>query len=225
MTFQFTTVDLKAALSAVMPILNANLSAAYTEYMDGTISGGAYGVVRTRHENACIVLDGTMIIDALRAYEVCAMLTLDLRTGIKEMADQSQAKASFNEWVAFYRRSGFTEDHKVFDFPTHPTLKSVAQEAPQNTQGCPHPDIADLVAKLPQNATVTHITPQRGKIREEGVPPFELVINGEREPIEITQNQFKLLVHGKFLSMNSSSGDDSNLHYRYDHYRVSQRAC
>jgi hypothetical protein len=224
MTYQFAIEELKVAVTAVMPILDANLSAAYTEYMDGSLSAGAYGVVRTRHENACIVLSGTLPVDPLRAYEVCAMLTIDLRTGIKDMPDQKQAKNEFNVWMDFYRRSGFTEDHKVFEFPTHPTLKSVALVAPQNTQGSPHPDIAELVTKLPHAATVTHIAPQRGKKREEGVPPFELVQNGNSEPIEITRDQFKLLLNGKFLVLSSSSGEDPNLHYHYDHYLVNRRA-
>lgn len=224
MTYQFTIEELKVAVTAVMPILNANLSAAYTEYMDGTLNAGAYGVVRTRHENACIVLADAVPVDTLRAYEICALLTLDLRTGVKEMIDKAEAASALNDWLAFYRSNGFTDDHKVFEFPTHPTLKSVVLQPPQNTRECPHPDIADLVAKLPRAATVTHITPQRGNKREDGVPPFELVKNGERHPIEITPHQFNLLVRAKILTMNSSSGDNPELYYRYNHYRVSKQA-
>jgi hypothetical protein len=152
------------------------------------------------------------------------MLTLDLRTGIKDMPDKAQAGIAYNAWREFYRNCGFSENHSYFDFPVHPILKSVALEPPKNTKESPHPDIAELVSKLPHAATVTHIAPQRGKKREEGVPPFELVQNGKCEPIEITWDQFKLLQQGKFLVLDSSSGEDPNLHYHYDHYLVNTQA-
>ena len=110
---------LKTQLTLVMPILDANLAAAYKEYMAGDLSAGAYGYVRARHEQAHLVL-ASNDPNALAAYESCALLAIDLHSGINEMADKKHAIQHVEDWWQCYRDAGFTHIHKHFDSPTLP---------------------------------------------------------------------------------------------------------
>lgn len=111
--------SLKTSLATVMPILNANLAAAHKEYMDGDITAGAFGYVRSRHESASAVLSRDDI-KAEDAYKACALLAIDLRTGVKEVADKAAAEAQVEVWWQCYRNAGFTEVNKLFGAPMLP---------------------------------------------------------------------------------------------------------
>lgn len=110
---------LKTSLAEVMPILTSNLSAAYTEYMAGDIAAGAFGYVCGRHETACVVLQRDDI-PAEKAYEACALLAIDLRSGIDEMDDKTAAQSKVDAWWQVYRDAGFTEVNSFFDAPMRP---------------------------------------------------------------------------------------------------------
>lgn len=110
---------LKNCLSGVMPILNNNLAEAYTEYMAGDIAAGAYGYVRSRHGTAAAVLASTEV-PAEKAYQACALLAIDLRTGVASMADPIEAQAQVDTWWQCYREAGFTEVHPLFESPMQP---------------------------------------------------------------------------------------------------------
>lgn len=111
--------SLKISLANVMPILDANLAAAHKEYMDGDIAAGAFGYVRSRHESACAVLTRDDIKPE-DAYKACALLAIDLRTGVKEATDQPEAEAQVEAWWQCYRDAGFTDVNKFFDAPMLP---------------------------------------------------------------------------------------------------------
>lgn len=110
---------LKISLTNVMPILTANLAAAHAEYMAGDIAAGSYGYVRSRHETATAVLSRDDI-PAEDAYKACALLAIDLRSGVKEISDQHEAQAQVEAWWQCYRDAGFTEVHDFFDAPMLP---------------------------------------------------------------------------------------------------------
>lgn len=111
--------SLKVSLTNVMPILNANLAAAHAEYMAGDIAAGAYGYVRSRHETAAAVMSRDDI-PAEDAYKACALLAIDLRTGVKDVPDQAEALAQVEAWWQCYRDAGFTEVNKLFKAPMLP---------------------------------------------------------------------------------------------------------
>jgi hypothetical protein len=110
---------LKASLNRVLPILNANLSAAYNEYMDCTIAAGAYGYVRSRHETALAVISREDI-DPEQAYKACAAVTMDISSGIALMDDATDAEEKLNDWWKCYREAGFTDIHPFFKIPVQP---------------------------------------------------------------------------------------------------------
>lgn len=111
--------SLKTSLTNVLPILDANLAAAYKEYMDGAIPRGAFEYVRSRHETALAAI-ARDDIPADDAYKACALLAIDLRDGVKEVADQAEAEAQVEVWWQCYREAGFTEVHTLFDAPIRP---------------------------------------------------------------------------------------------------------
>ena len=111
--------NLKAALTGVMPILDANLSLAHSEYMDASLAAGAYGVVCSRHETALAVLSRTDL-QAEQAYKACAALAIDLSSGVRSMPDAVKAQEQVENWWQCYRAAGFTEVNKFFDIPIMP---------------------------------------------------------------------------------------------------------
>lgn len=105
-----------------MPILDANLSAAHKEYMEGDISHGAFEYVRSRHETALNVIslnDNTTEVAQI-AYNACALLAIDLRSGVKEVPDKAEAQEKVEDWWQCYRNAGFTDVHEFFNSPTMP---------------------------------------------------------------------------------------------------------
>lgn len=111
--------SLKASLANVMPILDANLGAAYREYMAGEIAAGAYRYVLSRHGNAAAVLSRDDI-DPAGAFKSCALLAIDLRSGVTESKDLAGAEAQVEAWWQCYRDAGFTEVNPFFDAPMLP---------------------------------------------------------------------------------------------------------
>lgn len=74
--------------------------------------------------------------------------------------------------------------------------------------------------ELPVGATLTVITPRDGRAREPGVPEYELTHDGKRQALALTPRQFSALIATRRIEMDSSSGNNPELHYRYDHYEV-----
>lgn len=87
--------------------------------MDGDLAAGAFGYVRSRHESASAVLSRNDI-KAEDAFKACALLAIDLRSGVKEAADQQEANSQVEAWWQCYRDAGFTEVNKFFDAPMLP---------------------------------------------------------------------------------------------------------
>lgn len=203
-------------LRQVMPILDANLSAAYREYMDGKIPNGAYQHVLSRHGIALAVI-GDDSIHPEAAYKGCALLAIDLRCGLEEMVDKDVAMRHIDGWWQCYRDAGFSEIHALFESPQQP-------EGTPSTLPSPDEAKAALRGSLPQGAFITHVTPQRGGEMEPGVPEvevFESMRNGsKRLPIEISVDKLKSLIRNGIAVFESTSGRDPELHYRYDHYLV-----
>jgi hypothetical protein len=107
---------LKARLTDVLPISDANLSAAHMEYLSGKIPRGAFEYVRSRHEDALAVIACDNIPVEL-AFKACALLAIDLRDGVKEVPDVAQAQAMVDAWWQCYRDFGYTELNTFFDSP------------------------------------------------------------------------------------------------------------
>lgn len=207
---------LKDHLRQVMPILDANLSAAYREYMDGKIPNGAYQHVLSRHGIAITVIGDDSIHPEV-AYKGCALLAIDLRSGLDEMADKDTAKRLIDGWWQCYRDAGFNEIHALFKFPQQPKGTPSTLPSPDDVK-------AALRGDLPQGAFITHITPQPGGEMEPGVPEvevFESMLNGsKRLSIEISVDKLKCLIRNGIAELESTSGRDPGLHYHYDHYLI-----
>nr|WP_011923044.1 hypothetical protein [Pseudomonas fluorescens]CAM96268.1 hypothetical protein pQBR0236 [Pseudomonas fluorescens SBW25] len=110
--------SLKSNLIGIMPVLDANLAAAHSEYMAGDIPAGAFHYVRSRHLTACAVVSRDDL-EAVDAYKACALLAIDLRTGIKELTES--VKDQVDAWWQCYRDAGFTELHPFFEAPMLPS--------------------------------------------------------------------------------------------------------
>lgn len=117
--------SLKLCLAGIMPILTANLAAAHKEYMAGDIPAGAFHYVRSRHEAACVVMSEDDL-QPEAAFKSCALLAIDLRSGLKEAPDQSAAEAQVEAWWQCYRDAGFTEVNQFFNSPMLPSPDDAA---------------------------------------------------------------------------------------------------
>jgi hypothetical protein len=209
---------LQTHLSRVLPILDANLSAAYREYMDGKIPAGAYHYVLARHGDVLTVInDSTMPAEI--AYRACAAVAIDLRSGIADLADKSAAQALADGWWQCYRDAGFIEINPYLNIPKHPEPMRAVSPAVTKAEAD-----TTLRGDLPKGAFVTVIQPQPGKAREEGVPEIEVHENCRRGSkllsVSLTLEKLRLLSHHGIARFESSSGQDPNLHYQYDHYVI-----
>lgn len=208
--------NLRSSLEKIMPILDANLSAAHNEYMDCKISAGAYRVVRQRHENALVVLSDNSIHPEV-AYKACAALAIDLGSGVKDMPNKEAAKTAVEDWWQCYRDAGFSEIHRFFDIPALP------DDAPSTL---PSPDEvkAALIGHIPRGACITHITPLWGGVLEPGERAIEVFKHGhlgdKALTIEVTPQRLYDLIRSGLVELESTSGNDPELSCRYDHYRV-----
>lgn len=110
---------LKTVLTAAMPILDVNLDAANKEYMDGKLSAGAFQIVLGRHTVAYQVLTSEDIA-ADTAYAACALVAIDLRTGVADMPDTPAAQRVLDSWWACYRNAGYTATNQLFNVPSLP---------------------------------------------------------------------------------------------------------
>jgi hypothetical protein len=116
---------LKLRLTNVMPILDANLAAAHQEYMSSELPAGAFHYVRSRHEAALVVLSRDDL-NPEAAFKSCALLAIDLRSGLQDAADQSpSASAEVEAWWQCYRDAGFTEVHEFFHAPMMPVASQL----------------------------------------------------------------------------------------------------
>lgn len=114
---------LQAHVTALMPVLNANLSAAYAEWMSGKIARGAYEYCLSRHATAAALtgpLPAEVTADA--AFAAGAQLFLDLRTGLKDIpeAERAPAQTEIDAMLALYREQGFTETSFGMRVPRKP---------------------------------------------------------------------------------------------------------
>lgn len=114
--------SLKLNLASVMPILDANLHAANAEYKAGEIPAGAFHYVRTRHETALAVLQSQDDVRPERAFKACALLAIDLRSGLREPTDLTpDAPSRVEAWWQCYRDAGFIGVNEFFDSPMLPS--------------------------------------------------------------------------------------------------------
>lgn len=119
--------SLRLHLTNVMPILNANLGAAHREYMAGELPAGAFHYVRSRHEAALEVLS-RKDMKPEAAFKTCALLAIDLRSGLEDSIDQiPTALAQVEAWWQCYRDAGFSEVNPFFEAPMLPTSVNSAE--------------------------------------------------------------------------------------------------
>jgi hypothetical protein len=115
---------LRQAIKDFMPVLNQNLSAAYSDYMNGNIPNGAYQYVLSRYTNAAIIASGEEKIDPMKAFMVGAVLFIDLPRGgiqdIKKPKQQELANKKLEKLRELYNDNGFTENHVIGNIPIRP---------------------------------------------------------------------------------------------------------
>lgn len=108
--------NLKVALKNVLPILDSNIKQAYQEYMDGKIAAGAYSYVHDRHFLAHSVINRQDLEPEI-AYNACALLAIDIRSGLTDDPENVQWQEAEKAWWDCYRAAGFTEVNKIFQCP------------------------------------------------------------------------------------------------------------
>jgi hypothetical protein len=84
--------------------------------------------------------------------------------------------------------------------------------------------LTPLLRGLPPRAFLTHIYPQkRGTPQEAGVPEVEVRSEDNRLerplPLSLSTKDIHELNRRKIIALVSSSGNDPQLYYRYDHYQ------
>ena len=110
---------LKSALIEALPILDRNLAAASEQYRSGDLAAGAFRYVRSRHQTALAVINASDS-SGDTSYRACASITIDLRSGVRQMPDVAVAKAVLERWLECFHKAGFTEMHPYLDVPVLP---------------------------------------------------------------------------------------------------------
>ena len=116
---------LRERVKSIMPILNANLSAAHDEWMSGKIARGAFEYCLSRHATALELLSGENF-DIETAYRACAPLTIDIRSGLKDTNDNGKTEEVMAAWIECFRNAGFTEMHRLYNIPIRPVEPVIA---------------------------------------------------------------------------------------------------
>jgi hypothetical protein len=111
---------LTAQLRVVMPTLDKNLETALAECHADKLSLDGYRHVLERHTFARKLLDQATI-PARQAYQACAWLTLDLRSGMHEMPAGSELFTQYAAWWKCFVDAGFTETNPDFEIPALPS--------------------------------------------------------------------------------------------------------
>lgn len=103
----------------LLPALRINLDQAYKEWMDGKIAKGAFEYVRVRTLNAEALHEHRLKIEQLPeyCYRMLAINTIDIRCAVR---DGYCGQELFDEWLELYKSVGFTDTHRLFDFPIQP---------------------------------------------------------------------------------------------------------
>lgn len=116
------TSNLVSALKSVMPILDKNFELAAAEFYKGELPNGALHYIQERHLLASAVIADVSKFDANKVWDACAMITIDLRSGVDEMPDPSAAKETLDAWWQSFRDAGYTEVNQFFDIPAAPVI-------------------------------------------------------------------------------------------------------
>jgi len=112
----------------------------------------------------------------------------------------------------------------------HDSMRAAAESA---NKAFPDVDPLDLDAiaagdvdlsgiRIPAGAVVTRLTPRRGKDAAGEAPSVEVTLAGKPLDVAVTHAQFERMLELGHLELESSSGSDPKLHYRYDHYDLTQ---
>lgn len=118
-----TITGLKEKIAAVMPLLDANLTAAYNEWMSGSLAKSAFEYCSTRHLAAGHIMEANpeeLVEEA--ALAASARLFLDLRSALKDVPTErkASAEAMVQGLRDFLITQGFTETNVFFDIPMRP---------------------------------------------------------------------------------------------------------
>jgi hypothetical protein len=118
------TVDLqtlKERIKSIEPLLERNLATVGQMYNNNSAGVGLYLATLSRREYVRDFLRGEDL-PILQAFQVGAMLTLDLRTALRnaDATDVPGIQAQLDSWIEFYREAGFTEMHPQLNFPVPP---------------------------------------------------------------------------------------------------------
>jgi hypothetical protein len=114
---------LKISIQGLMPVLDSNLGAAYSEYMAGDLNNGAYQYVLSRHTNASTLALSEVIVDPMQAFSLASFLFIDLRSGINGITDETkkqEVNQKFEYLKELYSDNGFTGKNPIFDIPVMP---------------------------------------------------------------------------------------------------------
>jgi hypothetical protein len=120
--------QLKTCVTAVLPLLNENLTAAHRDWMNCVISRGAYEYCLSRHATALSLLGADdSLLEHDRSFTVCSTLFIDLRAAMSDVpADRKPGEqVKVDALHALYVDNGFTEMHPMFNIPAKPTFRDI----------------------------------------------------------------------------------------------------
>lgn len=126
-----TVVQLQNRVTAVMPLLNENLTAAHRDWMDCVIPRGAYEYCLSRHATALNLLGADeRLLEPDLTFKACSTLFIDLRAAMNDMPanKKQEEQAKVDALLALYVANGFTEMHPLFNIPSKPAAPRTANE-------------------------------------------------------------------------------------------------
>jgi hypothetical protein len=124
-------IALQTRVAAVLPLLEANVGAAYREWMDGTLARGAYEYCLHRSAVASAIAGSPLdelVVEA--AFLAGAPLFIDLHSAMKDVPSERQPgeQAKVDALHSLYIAQGFTEMHPHLKIPVLPS-NCVAQSS------------------------------------------------------------------------------------------------
>ena len=110
---------IRQATERVLPVLTANIERMHLLSPSGDVSTRQFLDAQTRYSAALEVIRRNDI-PAIRVFEICAPLAIDLRTGLQLVDNKAEAQVWVENWWNSYRDTGFTALDVEHEFPTLP---------------------------------------------------------------------------------------------------------
>ncbi|MGD1524183.1 hypothetical protein [Vibrio owensii] len=195
--------EIQACIKYFLGALDSNLSAANEEYLNGSISKGAYETVLIRNSDAHLLASSDKINCPIALLGAFSLTTLDLKTHFKDVEPSEMDKSKLVELRKLFIDNGFNRSCPIFNVPVLDDGISAGKLFKEAER-----DFLKPIDALPTGTLLTLVTLKRGSS----------VVEISGEAVGILPDAVKEALRSGMLELDSSSGNNPDLSARYDTY-------